>query len=95
MSTTTTDPATTAPTTVTAVATVATPARPADSTLKGLPWFIMGATVLLVALGHLDKIPEWISFQTPDGVLGSITGMLILLGIAATLITVGINKRRG
>jgi hypothetical protein len=54
----------------------------------------MGATVLLIALSHLDRIPEWISFETPDGVLGSITGVLILIGIAATLITVGINKNR-
>ena len=55
----------------------------------------MGATVLLVALGHLTKIPEWISIETPDGVLGSITGVLVLLGIAATLVTVGINQTRG
>jgi hypothetical protein len=91
---TTTDTTTTTPTTTTVVANDAPPARPAARSIKGLPWFIMGATFLLIALSHLDRIPEWLSFETPNGVIGSITGVLVILGIAGTLIAVGINKNR-
>jgi hypothetical protein len=64
------------------------------SAKPGLPWFIAGGTFLLIALLQLIRLPEWLAAKTPDGVVGNLTGVLALFGVAAGLTAIGYVKRR-
>ena len=56
------------------------------SAKPGLPWFIAGGTFLLIALLQATK--------TQDAVVGNLTGVLALFGVAAGLTAIGYVKRR-
>ena len=60
----------------------------------GLPWFIAGGTFLLIALLQLIRLPEWLATKTQDAVVGNLTGVLALFGVAAGVTAIGYVKRR-
>ena len=64
------------------------------SAKPGLPWFIAGGTFLLIALLQLIRLPEWLATKTQDAVVGNLTGVLALFGVAAGLTAIGYVKRR-
>ena len=84
-----------APMSVNDSATSGTAAPVAQRSAKpGLPWFIAGGTFLLIALLQLIRLPEWLATKTQDAVVGNLTGVLALFGVAAGLTAIGYVKRR-
>jgi hypothetical protein len=60
----------------------------------GLPWFIIGATLLVVGMMQGIRIPEMMQYKSSDAVVGNLTGVVALFGIGAALLAVGFVKRR-
>ena len=71
------------------------PSAPAGrSSMGGLPWFIVGATLLVVGFMQGARIPEMMQYKSSDAIVGNLTGVVALFGIGAALTAVGFVKRR-
>ena len=67
---------------------------PAAAPMAGLPWFIVGGTLLIVAFMQAVRIPEMVQYKSSDAVVGNLTGIVALFGVGAALLAVGFVKRR-
>ena len=62
--------------------------------MGGLPWFIVGATLMVVGFMQGARIPVMTEYKSSDAVIGNLTGVVALLGIGAALLAVGFMRRR-
>lgn len=67
--------------------------RPTPAPRRRPGWIIAGATLLVVAVLQLLRLPQWLAHDE-SGLVGNLTGVVALVGIGIALIVTG-RERRG